>query len=342
MQTVYTLLVALAVGMLLKRLRVPGGLMVGAVVGACVLNLVFGVARMPPFSKTAAQVIAGAFVGSGVSRGDLRQMKTIFWPTVIVVLGLLTANILSGFLIALLSPLDLLTAFLCTTPGGISDVPIIAADMGADAAKVLVMQFVRYVTGIALFPTLIGKFVKPGENDGDPGLKPVGKCAADGPAVLLTLAAATAFGLLGKASGMPAGAMAFATLGSVGFKLLYPRAQLPGVVRKGAQVLSGAYVGAGIGLVQLQELRLLFLPALILFLSLCLGTLLISAVLVRRGVFSRREAMLASTPAGASDMALISADLGIRNARLILLQVLRMITVITFFPALFQLIVRWL
>ena len=43
--------------------------------------------------------------------------------------------------------------------------------------------------------------------------------------------------------------------------------------------------------------------------------------------------MLAATPAGASDMALISADLGIRNAKLIVLQVLRLITVVLVFPS---------
>ncbi len=52
--------------------------------------------------------------------------------------------------------------------------------------------------------------------------------------------------------------------------------------------------------------------------------------------------MLAATPAGASDMALISADLGIHNIRLIFLQVMRLIAVITLFPALLKWIADWL
>ena len=53
----------------------------------------------------------------------------------------------------------------------------------------------------------------------------------------------------------------------------------------------------------------------------------------------RAEAMLAATPAGASDMALISADLGIRNAKLIVLQVLRLITVVLVFPSILSVVV---
>ena len=51
------------------------------------------------------------------------------------------------------------------------------------------------------------------------------------------------------------------------------------------------------------------------------------------------EAMLAATPAGASDMALISADLGILNAKLIVLQVLRLITVVLVFPSILSVVV---
>ncbi len=342
MPIIYTLLAAAAAGLILNRLRVPGGMMVGAVIGACTLNLTLGNAQMPSFFKTAAQIVAGAFVGAGVSRGELGEMRKALKPAVIVILGLLVLNVLSGLVIHRISSIGLLTALLCTTPGGISDIPIVAADMGADASKVLVMQFVRYIVGIGIFPTLIGRITAQETQDAGgaaQGKKPRGEGVLP---VLLTLLAATAACLLGKATGIPAGTMAFATIGSIAFKLLYPRASLPRNVRKAAQCLSGAYVGAGIGVAQLMELRLLAGPAFVLVLTLATGTLLIGTALRRMGAFSFREAMLAATPAGASDMALISADLGIRNIRLILLQVMRMISVITFFPTLLKLVAGWL
>lgn len=343
MQVVYTLLAAFAVGYMLDKLRVPGGMMVGAVIGACTLNLIWGNAVMPPLSKTAAQVVAGAFIGSGIQRSELHEMRKIIKPALVVILGLLLFNLLSGFIIHKISSIDLLTAFLCTTPGGISDIPIVAADMGADASKVLVMQFVRFVFGIGIFPAIINKITPPQ----DEFMQEANVAAADHKSggwlsVLLTLGIASAFGLLGKASGIPAGTMAFATLGSILFKLIYPRASLPRGIRKAAQCLSGAYVGAGIGMAQVLEIRLLLLPALILVISLAGGAYLIGMTLKRLKYFSLREAMLAATPAGASDMALISADLGIHNIRLIFLQVMRLIAVITLFPALLKWIADWL
>ena len=153
---------------------------------------------------------------------------------------------------------------------------------------------------------------------------------------------AAVFGLLGKVSPVPGGTMAFATLGSIAFKLLYPKACLKKPVRKAAQCLSGAYVGAGIGMSQLVELRYLFWPAVVLLICYTLGALLIGGLLRRQRVFSRRESYLAATPAGASDMALISADLGVYNVRLILLQVMRLVLVITLFPTVLRMISLWI
>lgn len=343
MQIVFTLLAALVIGLILDRRHMPGGMMVGAVIGACSLNLVFGMAQMPAFSKTAAQIVAGAFIGSGISRSELPQMKKVLKPALLVIAGLLFFNLISAFIIHKISRIDLLTALLCTTPGGISDIPIVAADMGADASKVLVMQFVRFAVGIGLFPAVISKITQTeaqGRQDDQVLLK--SKKSNGSIPVLLTLGAAAAFGIIGRVSGLPAGTMAFSTIGSVVFKLVYPKANLPRFIRKAAQCLSGAYVGAGIGMAQVLEFRLLLVPALVLVLSLALGAGLIGSLLKRMNYFSLREAMLAATPAGASDMALISADLGIHNIRLIFLQVMRMIAVITMFPALFKWLADWL
>ena len=157
---------------------------------------------------------------------------------------------------------------------------------------------------------------------------------------LLTLAVAAAFGLAGRASPVPGGTMAFATIGAIIFKLLYPKAWLGRPVRKGAQLLSGAYVGAGIGLAQLVQLKHLALPVVMLLLSYSVGAVLIATLLQRLHIFGRREAFLAATPAGASDMALISADLGVYNVKLVLLQVMRLIAVILLFPSIFWMLAK--
>ena len=335
-----TLACALAVGRLLDRLRVPGGMMVGAVIGACVLGVLTGQAAMPAPAKTIAQIIAGAFIGSGIRREDLAEMKTIIKPAAILIPCLLTVNIVAGLLIYSTGKMDLLTALMCCVPGGISDIPMIAADMGADPSIVVTMQFIRLVLVIGVFPILI-KVVTGGDGkEAEAAVKVKKKKTYQAGNVILTFAVAAVCGLIGKVSPVPSGTMGFATLGSIIFAVSFPgRAQMPKLLRKLAQMLSGAYVGASIGAEQVRMLLTMGVPVLIIVCAYTFACFGIGFFLYKAGCFTRAEGMLAATPAGASDMALISADIGVQNAKLIVLQVMRLIIVVLFFPAILSFVV---
>ena len=337
-QILLTLACALAVGRLLDRLHVPGGMMVGAVIGACVLGVFTGQAAMPAPAKTIAQIIAGAFIGSGIKREDLAEMKTIAKPAAILIPCLLAVNIAAGLLIYSTGKMDLLTALMCCVPGGISDIPMIAADMGADASIVVTMQFIRLVLGIGVFPIFIK--VITGGNGKEATIAAKKKKTYQAGNVVLTFAVAAVCGLIGKVSPVPSGTMGFATLGSIIFACAFPqRAQMPKILRKLAQMLSGAYVGASIGAQQVKVLMTMGTPVLIIVCAYTLACFGIGWVLYKTGCFTRAEGMLAATPAGASDMALISADIGVQNAKLIVLQVMRLIVVVLFFPSILSFVV---
>ena len=341
MQLLLTILCALAVGKLLDRIHLPGGMMIGAVIGACLLGVTTGQANMPGPAKTIAQIIAGAFIGSGITRDDVREMKTVVKPALILIPCLLVINIVSGLLIYHVSELDLMTALMCCVPGGISDIPMIAADLGADPSVVVTMQFIRLVLGIGCFPLMI-RFVTGKDDAGRTEvIKIKKKKDFQAKYVVLTFAVAAVCGLIGKASPMPSGTMGFATLGSIAFACAFPgKAQMPRLLRKLAQLLSGAYVGASIGAAQLKMLTTLGLPVVILIMGYTFGCFVIGFLLYKAGCFSQREGMLAATPAGASDMALISADLGVSNVKLIVLQVLRLVVVVLVFPSILSFVVH--
>ena len=331
-QLLLTIACALAVGYFLDRIRMPGGMMVGAVLGSSLLGVLAGQSYMPGFAKTTAQIIAGAFIGSGITRDDLREMKTVFKPALILIPCLLGINVAAGLLIYRTSQMDLMTALMCCVPGGISDIPMIAADMGADVSIVTSMQFVRMILGLGVFPLMI-RIATGGEAKKADIIRRRKKKEFKAHYVLFTFIVAALCGMIGKASPMPSGTMGFATLGSIAFACAFPgKAQMPRQFRKCAQLLSGAYVGASIGIEQVRVLMTLSIPVLILcssYILICFG---IGFLLFRAGCFDRREGMLAATPAGASDMALISADLGVSNVKLIVLQVLRLVVVVLVFP----------
>lgn len=339
MGMIFTALAAMAGGYLLYRLKVPGGIMVGAIVGVAVLNIATGIAYMPPTAKVLAQIVAGAFIGVGIDRSDLQKLRSLLGPLSLLVSGLLLLNLAMGFLIYLTSPLDPLTAFFSAVPGGMSDIPIIAADMGADASKVAVLQFVRMCAGIAIFPTVISYLTRGKEeaaHEGETYARP--KQAYSHTGFAATAAAALAGGMLGKAVGIPAGALLFALIATVILKLNFPKSCLPSFVRRIAQVLAGAYIGSSVTKADVVEMRQLAVPALILIFGYFTACIVIGWSLKRFYSFGSKEAMLVATPAGASDMALIAADVGVESPRLIVLQIGRMLLVIMLFPQ----IIAWI
>ena len=73
---------------------------------------------------------------------------------VLIVLALIAATAGLGALLAWLTPVDALTAYLATTPGGLFAVLAIAADAGADSTYVMAVQLLRLLLILAALPLL--------------------------------------------------------------------------------------------------------------------------------------------------------------------------------------------
>lgn len=328
-------------GLLFKKLKIPGFMLIGAITAAAILNIAFDAAYMPSGAKLTAQIIAGAFIGLTIERSDLMRFRAIMLEAMVLIAGYLIMNIILGLLIFLASPLDLMTAMFGAVPGGMSDVPLIAADMGADASKVVVMQFVRMVMGIGVFPGVIARFCRNEVPRAALSSTPV-RVTADQvkslPILLITLGTAAVCGIAGRKLGVPAGALIFSMTGVMLLKLIWNKYYLPPWSKRLAQLLSGAYIGSSIGLQSVLELRYLVIPVVIVIFGYSLFCFGGSYVLHRIFRMDRKEAMLACTPAGASDMALLSMDMGVQSPDLIVLHVIRLLMVSAVFPQVIRLI----
>ncbi|NTV90022.1 MAG: membrane-spanning protein [Clostridiales bacterium] len=342
------LLLTLAVGSLFgvaaTKLKIPAGLMVGAIVGVAIFNIFFEVAYMPGQTTLLVQIIAGAFIGCSMEKSDLRRLPKIIKPAAIMLGALLILNLSAGFLIYLLSPLDMVTSLMSVVPGGVSDTPIIAAVMGADGPMVAVMQLVRQVLGIGVFPALIVVYDNKrkrsdfeGERDAYTEKRQQSKVKS-WQVFLCTMAVAAAFGLLGKISGITAGTFVFSIIAVLVLKLVFDFAHIPKWLKKFAQILSGSYLGSTIVMSDVIAMRYLFVPMVIIVLGYMANCFVTGKIISKTCGFSQKEAMLITTPAGASDMALISADLGVENTDIIILQVLRAVVVMSLFPQIINLL----
>jgi membrane AbrB-like protein len=371
-----TVTVGLLGGLLFRRLKIPGGMLVGAIVGVAVLNITTQAATMPLYAKDIAQITVGAYIGCGINREDVAHLPRIAGPLAVMLGAFLLLNMAVGFIIHAISPMDLLTSLLCAMPGGLTDTPLIAMDLGADVPKVAVMQLIRMIFGLAVLPSFVVLFDgmasrrSPRKKQTEPAdcarppapeacqvtaetCAPVCACETtcqDPPprpntpnttvSVLLTLTIAAAGGIVGKRLNIPAGVLLFAILSVALTNVFFHKTCLPMWCRRLAQVLSGSVIGSQIAFDDLLEMRRLALPAVVMVAGYIINSIGTGYLLSRIFSMSRREGMLYTSPAGATEMALIAADLGVDSPDMMLTQIVRLLAVMALHPHIFLWVVR--
>ncbi len=341
-QTLLTLALCAAAGLLLYRKHVPAGMLIGAAVASAILTAGFQFGGVPSISKHIAQVIAGVFIGCSASRDDFRQLKTFYKPVIMITCSLLLVNVVVGGLLFFTGYSDLLSCLVCAVPGGISDVTLIAVDFGADASKVLLVHFCRLVVGVAVFPTVVQHITPPmPEGSGETAARKSAALDRRGWLRLLAaLAAASAGAWLGNRLEVPAASILFPLFITFVLNLSGFSIPFPSWLRQAAQVVSGAYIGGLLEPEKFGSLTTVLSAVVITIAVLLANAFFFGKWMERRFQVPLREGMLMLTPAGAGDMALISADVGVSSPRLILVQIYRLLIATAIFPHLCLLLAR--
>lgn len=145
-----TLAVAFGSAWLARRLRIPSGSLLGPiVVGAIFHSSGVLTLQTPEWLLALAYAFIGWSVGLGFTRPVfLLALRTLPKMAVSIVGLMLLCGVLAWLLTRMLH-VDLLTAYLATSPGGLDSIAIIAAGSRVDIAFVIAMQTLR------LFSTLI-------------------------------------------------------------------------------------------------------------------------------------------------------------------------------------------
>lgn len=343
---VLTMGLALAVGYGFMKYKVPGGLLVGTMLVFASMQVISGEIWIAPGIKDVAQIIAGCFIGASLSMKDLRRLPRLWKAFAIIIFGLIILNITIGLIIASVSNLSLVTALFASIPGGMSTIPIISADYGADPIPVTVLQFIRMVMGIGVFPSLVVNLSKKFKSDIDghiytDELEFIDEDSKDKPRALNALVGVGIAAVLSLIimQFLPAfNLMVVALIIMAIINLSIGVKPLPIYYRRIAQVLSGWYVGSQFYAEQFYALGELLVPVLILIPLFLLGCLIIGFFVYRIQKLPLADSLLASIPAGASDVVLILGDLNIKNTDIVVLQVLRVIVVTSLFPEIVSLV----
>ncbi|GHT83808.1 membrane protein [Spirochaetia bacterium] len=333
-----------AIGMVSK---IPNGLRIGAMIGAALLSIFFSAAWMPRETRFLVQIIAGAMIGCTTEKSDLKRLPAIIKPMGITVVSLFFLNIIAGALVHALSPLNWVTSFMGGIPGGVTDTPIIAAEMGADVPAVAMVQLARYIMGIALFPPMILAYdtlrmKRRRDAPRGPSVKREKSGVSSWQAFLCTMIAAGVGGFIGRLTHIPAGTFLFSIIAVMILKLKFDFAWLPSRAKRFAQFISGCYIGGAITMGDVRNFKFLAIPIGIVLTGYIINCFFTGAVLTRFCGFSRMEGMLITTPAGATDIALSAADMGITNTDIIIIQIFRSVIAIAVFPQIINLLLLFL
>lgn len=327
-----TLLVAIAGFLIGRRIGIPVPAMIGSMLAVGIFSAFTGFALMPTPIKMFSQGISGAFIGMSVTRRDVRNIPHMVKP-LIMLLVMLTANtIVLGFVFHLVFGWDLMTGLLSCVAGGIADVSLIAMDMNADASTVAIMQTIRLASVLAIFPTWISFMTRDQpECEHEPldmsqeGSDTILDRIVNTPRkrTVFTLVVSVVCGAAGYMSGVPAGALLFSLIGVAALNLATDATRMPMSIKRMAQVLAGSLVGSTVTPDTISHLGSLIGPIVIMFVMYMFVNFLFSLIASRTGMLDMRSALFASSPGGASDMALIAADLGADLTKIAVLQIFR-------------------
>lgn len=146
-----TLILAGIGGYIGWRLKIPAGAMVGsmfAVAAGSLLKVELG--PLPAYSKTIVQVILGAILGLGLKNTNLDLLKSLLLPAGLIIVVLMAAGFLTAFILNRFFGFNMMTAIFSSTPGGMTELSIVATEMNADSPVVAILQLIRLMSVIAL------------------------------------------------------------------------------------------------------------------------------------------------------------------------------------------------
>ena len=339
-----TLLAAIIGALIAKKIKLPAPFMLGAMLGVAIFNVFTARGSMPSGVKFFTQSLSAIFIALSITKKDLANMKYLLRPGIILVGGFMIFTMTVGLILNRIFKFDIATSFLLCIPGGIVETSLMAYDFGADSSIVSFVQSFRLFTVYAAFPLIISavsKKVKDSDaeemvmvDEKKKDVYPLDKLIPDNDWVkkIATVIVALIGGYIGKVSGLPAGVLSIAMIAVIIFNFNSHRALFPRDYKKYVQIVAGSLIGSGIGMDTMIKLPSLILPTIVLMACYIGFNFIASFLMSRTKKIGFISSMFASSPGGASDMALIASELGGESPKIAILQVLRLISVYTIFP----------
>ena len=152
-RTASVLLASVAGAAVLTLLRLPAGALIGAVIGAAVVNRIAprqGAASTGAWVRVTGLILLGCVAGARLDHATLVILARMTVPLLAAVVGLLVLDALLAWVLVRHYGVDPLTAVMACAPGGVSEIALTAAQAGARMGVVLAVHGVRVLVVVTV------------------------------------------------------------------------------------------------------------------------------------------------------------------------------------------------
>lgn len=309
-----------------RRLHFPSPAVIGSMLAVGLVSSAgLSLPELLPVLRSGIGVAVGAVLGLRVSRDLFGQLRSMVGPAVVVSAWAVATGLLGGYLLEAFANMTRATALFAATPGGIAEMTLAAASFGAHTPTVAALQLTRLVGVLLTVSALV---------NGGGRQAPVPTASATGQVAglaqtLVLLGGAAVGGLLLQSQGVPAGTIIGAMLATavVGLRTKNEQRFHPAIIHW-SQVGVGMIVGLSFTAETFMQLATLILPALLLNGVMVASGVGLAHLLHRWTGWDMVTCLLASAPAGISQMGILSEAVGANVCVVSLLHVVRLVTVI--------------
>jgi membrane AbrB-like protein len=330
LETLKTFAIAAVGGGLFTLAGVPLSWMLGALAFTMVASQLVAGVRVPKFFREGLQPVLGVALGSYFTPTLFGQLAA--WPAVLAFVAayVVVAGLFGYAYFRRAAKRDRLTAFFSALPGGLSDLTLVGASMGADIVFLGLVHAVRVLTVVISLPFIISLTSGPLTRPEPHAPLPLH------PKDLAILVACGVIGyFLGRWMRIPAGGFLGPLSVSAAVHLLGLTASSPpGPLISAVQVVLGAYIGARFVDLEWRHFRTALGHGFVWSIGLVSIAAASAALCAWATGFGLPQLLLAFAPGGVAEMGLLTLALGIDVALVTTCHIGRILMVYTMVPLL--------
>lgn len=325
------------------KLKIPAGDMLGALFVTAIFGVFVNKISFPVEFKFLVQIATGILIGSRIKQKDLKDMKKIIKPILLIITSMIIINFIMVIVIYKLTDMDLVTALFATSPGGLTDMTILAYEFGADISKVALLQLVRLLSIIIFIPSYVKFLIKRNKIKGtlnNSNLIVESKIKNSKKEILMIMIVGVISGIFGIFSKIPAGGLTCGMIGAAIYNVKIKEVAIPGKLKRLVKIIAGILIGGRINYSDIISLNTIIFPMLIIIFGFLLMNIILGKIIYKVTDFNMQTSYFSTAPGGMSDIAIISDEVGADTPKVALIQLARFLCIVGLYPFIISIILN--